>query len=220
MRYSAFRRRIVFGARRKSKVIGTVIICLVGAAFIGASAMVMSHFRPMAVEMALATATDDITLAVNDTISEKMSDGSLSYENLVTLEKDANGNITALSTNIANINILQAEITNAIVEHFAKTDITPVSIPLGNLIGGTLFSGKGPRITVDMLSVTNVTTGFRNEFSSAGINQTRHQIVMVVEVTLGIILAGSRKTDTVVTEVNVAETVIVGTVPGTYATIG
>ncbi|MGM9522095.1 MAG: sporulation protein YunB [Oscillospiraceae bacterium] len=219
MRFRTFKRRLVFNARTNARAVGTIILCFTCAVLLISAAMIFSHFRPMVVEMALATATDDITLAVNNTVSEKMSELNISYENLVTLEKDNSGHITALVTNIANINILQSEITNAIVEHFAETDITSVSIPLGNLIGGTLLSGKGPRITVDILSVTNVTTSFRNEFTSAGINQTRHQIMMDVEVTLGILLAGSSETDTVLTEVSIAETVIVGTVPNTYATL-
>jgi sporulation protein YunB len=177
------------------------------------------HFRPIVVELALSEASDNITVVVNDTISELMLDGSLDYTNLVTLEKDNSGNVTALMTNIANINLLQAEITNSIVNHFSDSDITAVNVPIGNLIGGALLSGKGPWITVDVLSVTNVKTSFKNEFTSAGINQTRHRILMDVEVTVGIIVGGYRQWENVLTEVNVAETVIVGNVPGTYATL-
>ncbi len=183
------------------------------------SLLATSRAAPTAVELALATATDDITIAVNETVAKIMGRENVTYSSLVTLEKDSAGNITALVSNVANINMLQAEITNAIVERFGDTDITRVSIPLGNLIGGALFSGRGPRINLHILSITNVSTSFRNEFTSAGINQTRHQIIMDVEVTLEILLGGKAGSDRVLTEINVAETVIVGSVPDAYASV-
>ena len=105
------------------------------------------------------------------------------------------------------------------VERFADTDLTRISIPLGNLIGGTLLSGKGPRLKLDILSVTNVVTSFRNEFTSAGINQTRHRIILDVDVSLEVLMGPDSGTDSVLTEVIVAETVIVGSVPDAYAAI-
>ena len=182
---------------------------------------IYSNIGSMVVELALAEATDVITLTVSDVIAEKIMDGEVNYSDLVSLQKDSEGNITALVTDMARMNYLQAEITRAILTKFRDTDVTRVQIPLGNLIGGTVLSGRGPAISVDILSVTNVSSNFRNEFSSAGINQTRHRIIMEVEVTLGILLAGYRdKWDSVVTEIPVAETVIVGSVPNTYASFG
>ena len=67
---------------------------------------------------------------------------------------------------------------------------------------------------------TNVSATLRNEFSSAGINQTRHRIILQVDVGLGILLSGYRdKWDDVQTEITVCETVIVGRVPETYASL-
>lgn len=219
MRLSRFARRMSYDihARRKRIVriftVGIIILIIISML------LIILRIRPLIVELALANATDVITLTVNGVISEKMSMGDLDYGDLVILEKDDNGNVSALVTNMANINILQAEITNAIVEGFSDNDVTTVSIPIGSLVGGALLSGRGPRITAEVLSVTNVNTAFRNEFSTAGINQTRHRIVLDVTVDLSILIANYSATDSVVTEVNIAETVIVGSVPGTYADI-
>lgn len=175
---------------------------------------------PTATELALAAATDDITIAVNDVVEEVLADGDADYENLVTLERDGSGAITALVTDTARVNSLKARVTKAVTERFADSDITRVSVPLGNLIGGTLLSGRGPRVKLDILSVTNVVTSFRNEFSEAGINQTRHRIILDVDVSLEVLPGGlERGEDSVLTEVIVAETVIVGAVPGAYAAI-
>ena len=85
------------------------------------------------------------------------------------------------------------------------------------LIGGTVFSGRGPGIPVRIVSVSNVTADFTNEFSSAGINQTRHQIILNIKVDIDMLIPGGTLQDTVTTSMVIAETVIVGTVPGTYA---
>ncbi len=195
------------------------VLLIAGAALVALSLALTSRAAPTAVELALAAATDDITIAVNETVARVMGQEGVTYQSLMTLEKDSSGNITALVSNVANINMLKAQVTNAVVERFADSDLTRVSIPLGNLIGGALFSGRGPRVSLKILSITNVSTSFRNEFTSAGINQTRHQIIMDVEVTLEILLGGSSGTDSVLTEVSVAETVIVGAVPNAYAAV-
>lgn len=215
---SLFLRRLLFRARKGRRMFA-VLMLVCGTIFIVLSVFVSAKLTPTIVELALATATDDITIAVNETVSEVMGDGSFEYSNLVTLERDGQGNITALVSNVSNVNMLQARITNAVVERFADTDITHVTIPIGNLIGGPVFSGRGPRIGVDILSITNVSTSFRNEFTSAGINQTRHRIIMDVDVSLEVMLGGHTGTDSVLTEINVAETVIVGSVPGAYAAV-
>lgn len=200
--------------RRRALGLG---ITLLGVAVILLALLFAVKLTPTIAELALGTATDYITIAVNETVAEVLSDDSMDYSKLVTLEKDGQGNITALMSNVTNINILQARITKAIAERFADSDITTVSIPIGNLIGGALLSGRGPRLNLDILSITNVTTGFRNEFTSAGINQTRHQIILEVEVSLEVLMGAASGYESVVTEISVAETVIVGAVPGTYA---
>ena len=172
------------------------------------------------VDLAVSEAYDNITFTVNEVLAEEVMTETIDYNDMVSLMTDKNGNITALVTNMANVNFLQAKITNAVVKKFAESDVTRVDIPLGSLFGNAFLSGHGPRISANILSVTNVNTTFRNEFSDAGINQTRHRIMMDVDVTLGILLAGyQNRWDTVTTEITVAETVIVGSVPNTYANL-
>lgn len=213
-------RRLGSRLRGRFRRPAAVFLVSVVAVVIILSAYAVSNIGSMVVELAIAEATDVITITVNDVITEKVKNGEVDYSDLVTLEKDSEGNITALLTNMANVNYLQSEITSAVVKRFSDMDVTRVEIPLGTLIGGTLLSGKGPKISVDIISITNVSAQLRNEFSSAGINQTRHRMIMEVEVSLGILLAGFRdRWDKVDTEITVCETIIVGRVPNTYASI-
>lgn len=57
---------------------------------------------------------------------------------------------------------------------------------------------------------------FQSQFSDAGINQTRHQILLEVTVSVDILLPGGDLPAEISAQVPVAETIIVGSVPDTY----
>ena len=82
--------------------------------------------------------------------------------------------------------------------------------------GSVLLAGRGPSISVRMESVGSSSAWFENEFTSAGINQTKHQIVLNIDVAVSILLPGFSTATVVSNAVTVAETVIVGSVPDTY----
>ncbi|MBQ6540735.1 MAG: sporulation protein YunB [Oscillospiraceae bacterium] len=177
------------------------------------------RIRPLLLEVALSEVSDAVSITVNRTISEKMADGTIKYSDLITFEKDDGGRITALITDMAETNALRAEITNDIILKLSDKKETNVGIPVGNLFGSTLLSGRGPKINADILSVSNVETSFSNVFTSAGINQTRHQIMLTIAVDLTILVPGCISTVHIPTEICVAETIIVGEVPYSYTNL-
>lgn len=218
MRFSNFERKISYKLSARKRARAVFIFWAVLALLLFFTFTAINRLEPVAVSVAMANVTDVITVEINDIIAEKILDGSIQYDNLVYFEKDSDGNIIALITNMQGINALQAEITKTITENLSDTSEISVTVPLGNIIGGAILSGKGPYIPIKIISLSNVTTKFRNEFSSAGINQTRHQIMLDIDVSIGILLAGySDYWDSVHTEIVVAETVIVGNVPYAYA---
>lgn len=170
----------------------------------------------MITQMAMASATNSVTAAINRAIRERMADGSLEYTQLVSLEKDTNGQVSALVTNMANVNSLQADITNRVIQLLSDETVSEIGVPIGNIIGGTLLSGRGPSIPIRILSVSYASAAFSNQFSDAGINQTRHQIMLYVTVQVVLLLPGYKTSVTVSSEVSVAETVIIGSVPDSY----
>ena len=100
-----------------------------------------------------------------------------------------------------------------VLERMREVDTRELSIPVGTLTGSPLLAGRGPLLTVRMQSVGSPSARFENEFTDAGINQTRHRIMLVVDVSVGILLPGFSTATRVSSEFNVAETVIVGSVP-------
>lgn len=161
--------------------------------------------------------TSDLT---NDAISRQIEEGSIRYDRIVFFEKDVNGRITALKTNIGEINRLKTDILGIINEEILALDTSDIGIPLGSLILPELLSGKGPVIPVRILSIRNSDATFSSDFSQAGINQTIHQVIMEVSVDVAILVLGETDSFTVTSQVVVAQTVIVGEVPDTFLHTG
>ncbi len=182
--------------------------------------MAACRAQPVMTELALDLVTDCVSKTIYDSVNEIMAREQVTYRELVTLEKDDEGEITAVLTNIAAINLLQSQVSNTILAGLEDSERTAIGIPLGNLFGGTFLSGRGPDIPVRILAVTDLTTGFRNDFAVAGINQTLHTIYLTIDVSVSILMPGTYSSETVSSEVSIAETIIVGEVPSTYAEFG
>lgn len=161
--------------------------------------------------------TSDLT---NDAIAKQMADGVIQYDRIVYFEKDLDGRITALKTNMSEVNRLKTDILNIINDEILALDTSDIGIPMGSLFLPELLSGKGPTIPVHILSIRNSDAVFTSDFSQAGINQTLHQLTMEVSVDVAVLVLARTESFTVNSEVVVAETVIVGDVPQTYLQTG
>ena len=168
-------------------------------------------------ETQVKNTTSDLT---NDAIAKQIADGIIQYDRIVFFEKDLEGRITALKTNMSEINRLKTDILNIINDEILALDTSDIGIHMGSLFLPELLSGKGPVIPVHILSIRNSDAVFSSNFVQAGINQTLHQLIMVVSVDVAILVLGQTGSFTVTSEVVVAETVIVGDVPNTFLQTG
>lgn len=158
------------------------------------------------------------TSAVSSAVMDELEHLSVTYNSLVSILRDEQGIITGIETNAVAVNQLMAQLTDAVNNRLAAIPNQTVSIPLGTLTGIDLLSGRGPRVRLRMIPSSYVESKLVNRFDTAGINQTHHQILIEFTVTMSAILAPYSSTVRVVTEVCIAETVIIGVVPETYAT--
>lgn len=190
----------------------TIIIIIALVIFI---TFASRFLKKIAAEMAISDATDIITASVNEKINQKMSEGQYDYDYFVTLQRDNNGDVTAISANMTRINSLSSEILREVIDSTNSGEID-LSIPLGNLSGSNLLLGRGPKIPVKVVLLTSSYANFHNEMTSAGINQIKHQIILEITVQIDVLMPWSMVSAEIPTEVLVAETVIVGKVPDTY----
>lgn len=183
---------------------------------LGVAAYLNLCVGPLIRDLSEATVVNKASSIVNDAIEKQMEEGQIDYSNMVYLEKDVNGNITALKTNIAQINRLKTQTLSVVDRLLLDLDISQIGLPLGSLILPEVFSGIGPVLPVRVVSVSNSDADFRNVFSSAGINQTSHQIMLDVSINMTVLTPVGTQSVTATSSVVVAETVIVGKVPNSF----
>ena len=193
-----------------------IILTLAGAVFM----LLRGQYHDVAASLARTQVMNVTSDLINDAIDRQIEEGSIAYDRMVYFEKDLDGRITALKTNMGLVNRLKTDTLNRINDEIMALDSDHIGIPLGSLFLPELLAGKGPRINVRVLSIRNSEADFESRFSEAGINQTLHQLTLVVSVDVAVLVLGKTEHFTVESEVVVAETVIVGTVPDTYLQTG
>ena len=203
--------------RRRKRLPWKLFVVL--AVFIGLYAMFRTEIQPIIDEMAKMQMDGVISTLMNDAINEQIATGVIEYDRMVLLEKDVAGNLTALSTNMSEVNHLKTQILGLINSRLEHLQQQTVGLPLGSIVLPVLFSGQGPEIPIRLVSVGSSGADFENQFSEAGINQTLHRILLTTNVNVTILVPGGTVNKRVVTEVVVAETIVVGTVPQNYVTI-
>lgn len=180
------------------------------------TAGILWRLKPVMRSMATARVSNLVNRIVSAAVNDAVADGEIDYQNFVIFDKDEAGHITALRSNVAEVNRMQSRIADEILRRLTEVSTSELEIPLGTLTGSALLAGRGPRLFVRMQAVGSANAVFRNQFTSAGINQTRHQIFLDVDVYMSILLPGMKTSTKVTNEIAVAETVIVGSVPDTY----
>lgn len=200
----------------KRRISGYLLLGLVFGAFF----LLRSRLWPVVMDLAQTQVTNTTSDLINDAISEQIAQGNIQYDRIVFFEKDLNGRITALKTNMSEVNRLKTDILNLINDEILAQDTEHLGVALGSLIMPEFFSGKGPDIPVRLLSIRNSDAQFRSFFSEAGINQTLQQLSMDVVVDVTILVLGQTRSFPVSSQVVVAETVIVGDVPDTFLQSG
>lgn len=201
--------------RRRLKRLMGILLLLTVAAIVGFF-LLRGKYRTVIRELAqiqVKNTTSDLT---NDAIARQVETGEIRYDRIVYFEKDLSGKITAMKTNIGEVNRLKTDVLKSVNDDILSMDTTDMGIPLGSLFLPEFLSGRGPRIPVHILSIRNADATFDSRFSQAGINQTLHQLVMHVDIDVAVLVLGETESFSVGSEVVVAETVIVGEVPGTY----
>lgn len=201
---------------RKMTILCAVLLILFLALFL----LFRSNYRTVIQDLARTQVMNTTSDLTNDAISRQIAEGTIAYDRIIYFEKDLDGRITALKTNMSEVNRLKTDILNIINDEILALDTSDIGIPLGSLFLPELFSGKGPAIAVHILSIRNSDATFVSSFSQAGINQTLHQLTMEVSVDVAVLVLGLTDSFTVTSEVVVAETVIVGDVPQTYLQTG
>ena len=199
--------------RRRAKIL------FYSALAVAALLLVRARLRPYVADLAemegKRLGADAITRAVVRVFSREKPE----YADVVSVTYGADGRVVSLRADAAKLNALRLAVGDAVADELGEKPASSVKVSLGSL-AGELFSGRGISVGVKLDTVGTVDVDFESEFVSAGINQTLHRIKMNVVVSFTILVATYRVDTKSTCAFDLAETVVVGSVPENYTDIG
>lgn len=204
--------------RRKNTKGSKGIILLLTAILIFCSLYFVADSRitPVINTLALSRAQNLATVIINDTVSELMETNS-SFSELIVIEYDESGKISALRTDSIGMNRLKSIIGVGITKAIGEIEESRISIAAGTLTGSTFLTGRGPKITLNVHISCSCAIEVRNSFEYSGINQTMHKVMLDITTFVNVLSVGETLTSQVFTSIPIAETVIIGQIPEIYA---
>lgn len=192
-------------------------LLIAGVGILALILMVDYNMRPIIESMAAYQAKVAGVRAMNEAMTHELKNLECGYDDLVRITYGSEGGVRSIQANMAAINGLKARIGESALEGLNLGDNRKVSLPVGTLLGNQFTSGRGPRIEIMIVPAGVVNTRIYNQFTSAGINQTLHQIMLEATVRLIAVMPGYRVDTETTTNFCIAETIIVGEIPQGYA---
>lgn len=213
MRFGLSKNRLWYIRRAPARYAVLFFISILFLWLLGAFAV---RIQPVYFAKSAEFAKTYATEAVNRAVNEYLRDCNISTEDLVKISEDSSGRIKAVKSNSIGISKLQTGVSDYVYQKLREGEDSAISIPIGSAVKNPLFSALGYRIKIKILPAAAVTVGIHDEFSDAGINQVKRMLYLDVSVDVSFFNAVYNQTENISTSLLIADTVIVGDVPGYY----
>ena len=159
-----------------------------------------------------------INKSINDVIYKN------SYENIIQIDKDNNGNITNLNFDSKKINELLYLTTNDILnsiddlEHINSKDKV-YYVPMGVIHNIPILVNIGPKIPFKIDIIANTDNSIYTHIKDYGINNSIIEVILKIKLNIQIILPFTSKNVEVIKEIPIDTKIIEGKVPTYYGGI-
>lgn len=152
-------------------------------------------------------------------VTRVLDDYKIKYDDLAVIKYSDEGSVEAISINSVAVNNIKSKVSEFVQRELDKNKQYTFSLPLGAFTDITLLSTIGPEVSISFNLTGCVNCKLKSRFESGGVNQTVHHISLEVKTKL--ISLSPEYGDEVVfkTDYEIAQTVIVGSIPSTYADI-
>ena len=170
-----------------------------------------AHLHRIFLEYAINECEDNALMEIGSLMEDEVYAHPERYTSLVQLDYDSERHVTALRTDVVAIGRIKSRLVNGLYDRLDEFEQTVIEVPLGSVLAPRFFSGRGPSLHFGLAGLTN---------SAAGINQTRHCILIEFHAGFRILTPFGGEDREIVSTFPVTDTVIVGTVPERYAYIG
>lgn len=199
--------------RRKRTILA--VVSTLGILFIGTAIYFQRNVTKVLVSISEATMRAFTTVAINDAIYYTLSDGTR-YEDLVAIERGDDGAVNSISANALKINKIARDTASIAQSNLKNLSLNGIPVPLGALTGVEALAGFGPRIHIRIIPVSSVICTFSSDFTSVGINQTKHSVYLNAIADISIVMPSRTEKFAVTADILICESVIVGKIPDTY----
>jgi len=178
-----------------------------------------AQIRPLVTKVSSYQGKIIATNIISKSVYNALSSEDFGYETLVRVTKNNDGYVSSIESNMLVINKLQATISNDVTAQFKEISKETIKLSTGTLSGVNFLYGRGPNLVFKLEPVGFVDTRLVSKFSSAGVNQTLHQIILEVDANISAVIPGFNTTVEVKSNYIIAETIVVGNIPESYTYI-
>ena len=211
------RKRYIYKNKKLSRRIKLIVcfavsICALTYVF----TTIESRINPLIYDMSISTLNSMVLRECNSAVNEFVASDSVIYDELINKTEDENGNLKSLSVDYKNLNIFKSRLAVDIQNRIDQINSVEVYIPVMSMLTDRFYSAVGFPVKIKVMTDENVGVQFYDEFISGGVNQTVHKIYVRIITEIGVNIPIRGNGDDVVTDIPIAETVIVGDVPETY----
>lgn len=207
----------MFKRRRRVKpVVYLTFLCMV---VFGIFFLVDITLRNTFFNIAEVRAVQLATESFQKALQQEVTDENLQYQDFISIEKDSEGHIVLIQANTVKVNKFAANTTLAVQKSLEDLRWQSFSIPIGQILGIPLLAHMGPQLKYNIMPVGTVRVNVVDKFESAGINQTRHTIYLNFDTNVRVVIPSKSGETVVATQVPLAESIIVGSVPSTFVTL-
>ncbi len=204
--------KVKWSAKRKIRVTFFVVFALI-------IACVFYYFKvicPVIVNLSEERVRSVATSAISEVVGDTLINEGISYNKLAKIKYSSENTVDAIEVDTVQANILIRQITKGVQDKFNNLGNEGLEIAIGTFTGIPFLYGIGSTVTIQLIPIGTINTKINSKFTSAGINQTLHQLYFVVNAGIGMILPGKTENFNTELEVLLCENVIVGKVPEIY----
>ena len=150
---------------------------------------------------------------INDSIDTEFQSEHYTCDDFLTLVKNEDGQIVAVTTNMIMANTIVSRVASAVRARFEKTGAYTEYIKVGTLTGESYLYDRGFNIPVRIKPQGWIESDVVSNFTQTGINQTTLEIIIEVRVTFTSQLPLYSRSTKAVVQVPIAQTFINGEIP-------
>ncbi len=198
---------------KQKKKRGLKFICFI--IFLLIFYLLYSFSNKMLIEIGVSSYSGMLSSASYSAL-DKALDENYNFGDYFEVEKNNDGDVTMILTNSYEFNMLSNKIAEEVANYFNQKLGEGIDVPIGVFTGIGLLSGFGKKVKMPLITVSSIKCDIVSTFQSAGINQTKHSLVINIIPEVYVVTRFSTKDLKDSISVLVYENIIVGNVPDTY----